>query len=75
MNRYRVKFERSLSQEQTVYLESEHSIEVIIDWFENDGISLRYHPGKKEIPISGDLLQKELTEEGWESTGDNSNEP
>jgi len=66
MNKFPVKFKRNLYQEQTVYLESEHSVEDIEDWFENDGLTPRSYHFKKEIPTSVDLIQKELTEEGWE---------
>tara|TARA_B110000914_G_C15391166_1_gene412522 strand:- start:297 stop:914 length:618 start_codon:yes stop_codon:yes gene_type:complete len=68
MNKFPVKFKRNLYQEQTVYLESEHSVEDIEDWFENDGLTPRSYHFKKEIPTSVDLIQKELTEEGWENT-------
>ena len=73
INKYPIKFVRKIPQEQTVHLESKHSIDDIIDWFENVGLpSEETHRYRRENndrdPISVDLLRNELTEEGWKSS-------
>ena len=73
INKYPIKFVRKIPQEQTVYLESKHSIDDIIHWFENVGLPTeqthRYSRNNNDRdPISVDLLRNELTEEGWKSS-------
>ena len=73
INKYPIKFVRKIPKEQTVYLESKHSVNDIIDWFENVGLpSEETHRYRRENndrdPISVDLLRNELTEEGWKSS-------
>ena len=72
INKYPVIFVRQIPQEQTVYLESKHSVNDIIDWFENVGLPPeqphRYSKNDDKDPISVDLIKNELTEEGWKST-------
>jgi len=73
INKYPIKFVRKIPQEQTVYLESKHSIDDIIDWFENVGLPTEephrnYRNNNDRDPISVDLLRNELTEEGWKSS-------
>jgi len=73
MNKFPIKFTRKLLQEQTVYLESEHDVEDIVDWFENSGLpresSHRYRHHHEEIvyPPSVELMKVKLTEDGWGS--------
>ena len=72
INKYPIKFVRKIPQEQTVHLESKHSIDDIIDWFENVGLPPeqphRYSKNDDKDPISVDLIKNELTEEGWKSS-------
>jgi hypothetical protein len=71
MKRYPILFKRVLPQEQTVYIETEHEFDDIVDWFENAGLKPlpphRHSRSGDGVPASVEMMKQKLTEEGWEN--------